>query len=78
MFKVGDKVLMKNVPNNWADYNKCNGKTGIITSIERNNPPLYYIDYNKYHINFFDEELELVRTETFNEVLLKQIYNNEN
>jgi len=78
MFKVGDKVLMKNVSNDWTDYDKCIGKTGIITSIEKNDPPLYYIDYNKYYINFFDEELELVRTETFSEMLLKQIYNNEN
>lgn len=78
MFKVGDKVLMKDVNPGWTGYEQCAGKTGIITSVEGPIKGMYFIDNNKYMINFYEDELELVRTETFNEILLKQILNNEN
>ena len=59
-FKLGDIVLINHV-DGWSDdplYLSAIGKTGTITKIRVGS---YYIDNNKYRINFSDNMLELAK-----------------
>lgn len=63
-FKKGDKVLILDTPNVrfWGKYTKHKsgvGKRAVITGVSSDSA--YILDDNKYHTNYKEDDLQLVR-----------------